>query len=150
MQPIKLLFVKKIIATEQGGSKYEGVKEINEMFKQGHNETRGQDFLKYTMEKLHDQFASRIEEGFRRDFEKTGMRFEKITFQVENVGQGRTAIGNTGDTLKYDVVAQANSVIYTCIHMDPERKLFTCHTGLNSQLETFTNSGANPTVVGLD
>ena len=41
MQPIKLLFVKKIIATEQGGSKYEGVKEINEMFKQGHNETRG-------------------------------------------------------------------------------------------------------------
>jgi hypothetical protein len=150
MQPIKIIFIKKIIATEQGGSKYEGVKEVNEMFKQALNESKGEDFLKYAMEKLHAKFSDRIIEGFKRDFETTGMRFEKITFQIDNLGYGRTKIGNAGDTLKYDVVSQATTVEYTCIYMDPERKLYTCHTGLNSQLETFINSGPNPTVVGLE
>lgn len=149
MQPIKIMFSKKIIATEQGGSKYEGVKEINEMFKQSLNESKGVDFLKYAMENLYDTYAARISEGFKRDFETSGMRFQKITFQIENLGYGRTKIGNAGDTIKYDVVAQANSVEYTCIGMDPARNIYTCHTGLNSQLETFTNSGPNPVVVGL-
>lgn len=149
MQPIKIMFSKKIIATEQGGSKYEGVKEINEMFKQSLNESKGADFLKYAMENLYDNYSARITEGFKRDFETSGMRFQKINFQIENLGYGRTKIGNAGDTIKYDVVAQANSVEYTCINMDPGRNMYTCHTGLNSQLETFTNSGPNPVVVGL-
>ncbi len=150
MQPIKIVFNKKIVATEQGGSKYDGVKEVNEMFKQALTEAKGEDFLKYAMEKLHAKFSDRITDAFKRDFETTGMRFKKITFNIENLGYGRTKIGNAGDSIKYDVVAVANSVEYTCIYMDPERKVFTCHTGLNSQLETFVNSGPNPTVVGLD
>jgi hypothetical protein len=119
------------------------------MFKQSLNESKGEDFLKYAMENLYAKFSERITEGFKRDFEASNMRFQKITFDIENLGYGRTKIGNAGDTIKYDVIAQANSVEYTCIYMDPERKLFTCHTGLNSQLETFINSGPNPTVIGL-
>ena len=150
MQPIKIMFIRKIISTEQGGSKFEGVKEINEMFKQALSEAKGEDFLKYAMEKLYAKFSERITEGFKRDYETTGMRFKKITFQIDNLGYGRTKIGNAGDTIKYDVVSQASTVEYTCIYMDPEKKMYTCHTGVDSQLETFTNSGANPTVVGLE
>ena len=138
------------MSTEQSGSKFEGVKEINEMFKQALSESKGEDFLKYAMENMYEKFSERITEGFKRDFETTGMRFKKITFQIEGLGHGRTKIGNAGDTIKYDVVSQATTVEYTCIHMDPEKKIYTCHTGLNSQLETFTNSGASPTVVGLE
>jgi hypothetical protein len=148
MNPIKLVFVKKIVNTEQGGSKFEGIKEINEMFKQGLNDSKGEDFLKYSMENLHEKMADRINEGFRRDFENTGMRFEKITYQIDNLGRGRTAIGKTGESLKYDVIATATSVVYTCIDMNPEKKIFTCHTGLNTELESFINSGPNPIVVG--
>jgi hypothetical protein len=150
MQPIKIMFIRKIISTEQAGSKFEGVKEINEMFKQALSEANGADFLKYAMEKLYEKLSDRITEGFKRDFETTGMRFKKITFQIDNLGFGRTKIGNGGDTIKYDVIAQATTVDYTCIQMDPEKKSYTCHTGLNTQLETFINSGANPTVVGLE
>jgi len=150
MQPIKIMFVKKIVATEKEGSKYEGVKEVNEMFKQALNDSKGEDFLKYAMEKLYDKFSDRITEGFKRDFETSGMRFKKISFKIENLGRGRSKIGTAGDTLQYEVIAQANSLEYTCIYIDPERKLYTCHTGLNSQLETFINSGPNPTVVGLE
>lgn len=150
MQPIKITFVRRINSTEQGGSKFEGVKEINEMFKQALNEAKGEDFLKYAMNNLYDKYAERITEGFKRDFETTGMRFKKITFQIDNLGIGRTKIGNAGDTIKYDVMAQATTVDYTCIQMDPERKSYTCHTGIGTPLETFTNNGANPTVIGLE
>lgn len=150
MQPIKIMFIRKITSTEQAGSKFEGVKEINEMFKQALSESNGVDFVKYAMEKLYEKFSERITEGFKRDFETTGMRFKKITYQIDNLGYGRTKIGNAGDTIKYDVVAQATTVDYTCIQMDPERKTYTCHTGIGTPLETLTNSGANPTVVGLD
>lgn len=150
MQPIKIMFNKKIVATEKDGSKYQGVKEVNEMFKQALNDSKGEDFLKYAMDTLYDKYSDRITEGFKRDFETSGMRFKKTTFSIENLGRGRSKIGNAGDTIQYDVIAQANSLEYTCIYMDPERKLFTCHTGLDSQLETFINSGPNPTVVGFE
>jgi len=109
MQPIKIVFIRKINSTEQAGSKFEGVKEINEMFKQALTESSGVEFVKYAMEKLYEKFSDRITEGFKRDFETTGMRFKKITFQIENLGYGRTKIGNAGATIKYDVKAQATT-----------------------------------------
>jgi len=148
MQPIKIMFNKKIVATETMGSKFEGVKEVNEMFKQALSESKGEDFIKYALENLHEKFSDRINEGFKRDFETSGMKFKKITFNIENLGRGRTKIGTAGDTIQYDVIAQASSLDYTCVYMNPEKKLFTCHSGLNTQLETFINSGPDPVVIG--
>src|SRR6185436_842062 len=103
MQPIRIMFNKKIVANEQGRAKFEGGKEINEMFKQALSESKEEDFLKDAMDKLYKKFSERITEGFKRDFETSGMRFKKITFQIENLGHGRTKIGDAGDTLQYDV-----------------------------------------------